>query len=327
MKILKKSLLILLLTALHSAIFAQQIYLISVETHVGGKLEDKFAFQMTSGDSQKKGFEARLLAKRYRMPGFRNVPLDYKRAEEKDVKETEVPQKTQFQIASEMLEKLVSEINKLQSDLDSGHANLEVKIEQRDLLEKIIKAYKSNSSKMKEALEKYRSKYRIEEENPELERLFRKRPSAGNDYERIELGSYCEMKFASMHAKTLNLELVYAYNRILTWIYVDKTNNGNTIGKLPIIEGFEKDAKISVSIDAPFCIQFARGNTGDAKSLREALEGSSLFNMGGNAGGYSLATQDNSELNAMGPLSEIQEKFGDSLGSATRVIIKVSLVK
>lgn len=329
MRIFKNSIFALFALGYSICAFSQQHYLVSVETFVAGKSEDKFAFQMKSGDEQKKGFEARLHAKRYKMNGFRNTLLDYKRQIEKEDSQAEAPKKTQMEIAEEMLKKLVDGISKLRSEIDSNNANLDLMMEQRELLEKIIRLCKSNPAKMKESLEKYRSKYRIEEENPEHEKLFRRRPKNPTDYERIELGTYCELKLSSVNAKVLNFDIVYAFNRILTWIYVEKTNNNNTIGKLPVIEGFEKDAKFSVSIDEPFCIQFARGNTKDAKSLREALEGSSLFNMGGGTLGQSFdfPKLNNDELNAMGNLSAIRESFDDRLASTVRVVIKVSLVK
>lgn len=56
---------------LSTCAFAQS-YLLTVETFVGNKLEDKMSFSLQVGEPQTKGFDGKLLAKRYRAKGFPN---------------------------------------------------------------------------------------------------------------------------------------------------------------------------------------------------------------------------------------------------------------
>ena len=53
-------------TALMFAVtLSAQKYSITVETHIAGRPEDKFTFVLSEGESQYKGFDGKVLAKRY----------------------------------------------------------------------------------------------------------------------------------------------------------------------------------------------------------------------------------------------------------------------
>ena len=58
-----------------ASVATAQTYRVSVETYVGNKLEDKFSFTLEQGEKQTKGFDGKLLAKRYRAKGYQHSQI------------------------------------------------------------------------------------------------------------------------------------------------------------------------------------------------------------------------------------------------------------
>ena len=53
-----------------AGVLSAQKYSVTVETHIAGKPEDKFTFVIAEGGSQHKGFDGKVLAKRYMSKGY-----------------------------------------------------------------------------------------------------------------------------------------------------------------------------------------------------------------------------------------------------------------
>ena len=116
--------------ALSSGFLANaQTYNVSVETQVGGKIEDRFNFTMQVGQPQYKGFDSKILAKRYRTNGYGHKflkvdPADLMESEKKNAevarRQMEIREET-GRLQKELTEKIFAEVKgKLERYMGTG---------------------------------------------------------------------------------------------------------------------------------------------------------------------------------------------------------------
>lgn len=306
-------------------------YRITIETLVGGKLEDKFSFEMADGTKEQKGFEGRMLAKRYRIKGFDHPALKLKEQEklldkllENNGKEKLT--KKPIDAANERLAKLERTLRAALRRIESMQEALTPLKDDIKELETLIGNYDRNRSTFGEKYLRY-----IEQKEPPMSELDIKQRKAAlyakqrGEAEEFNVGSYCEIEIAKANATAVSLNLTYAYSRLFSWFYTDGNNNGNTTVKFPIFETFEKfDVKaLTVFIGKPYCFQFARPALDGSKSMSTATEGTMLAGMGKDEPKVYIPSEADNALNAEGPLSEILQKFKFDAGKTVRVIISV----
>ena len=312
---------------------AAATYNITVETFVAGRLEDKFSFNLSEEKFQEKGFDTKILAKRYRAAGWIHPDIIQRDAEEKEkIAQTEqasAPKKTPLEIAKEKLEELETEYSKADRRIERSRDKLAILDERIKMLKDAVEKGARNTGAFQSAYKSYLDRYEPKEEIDEnYERLLRNRPKNTGDVEEVLLGSYCRMKLVKENEKSIRVDLDYAYSRVLSFFYSDGNNNDNSITKHPIFERFERLGLQNVKLifSKPYCIQIGRPSPEEARTLQDALAATTIFsNMGGIPEGQRPApikpTYAASELDAQGSYAEIKQKYALDSGKTLRVVI------
>ncbi len=312
-----------------------QSYRITVETLVGNRAEDKLSFTLSAGDTQTKGFDGMLLAKRYRAKGFPHKGLEAKKALE--LEEAQNAEQSKLKPA-DVVKSLLDATSR---ELDAAERRIELASGRRDSIAEKMKELESldelasrGSQGFAPAYDAFRKKYEMTEDDVKYQKLLKKRPRYTGDIEEIDYGSFCSITLVKASGKNVSIDMDYAYSRILSSFYSDGNNNSNSITKHPVVERFEKyDIKgLNLVVGKPYCIQFGRMPPEKARSLSEALAKSGIFGSGdagsGDSGsGNSVPAREDSDLDAQGPYSEIKRKFASDGGRVVRVVISVRLEK
>lgn len=318
---------ILLALSASCCAFAQS-YLVTVETIVGNRSEDKFSFSLEKDVKQTKGFDGKLLAKRYRAKGFPHNGLAAKATLKKE------EEKLAELAALKPAEVVKKYLNQAQSELESAQKRESATIGRREALEEKVKALENldelasrGGAAFETEYNAFLKKYELTPEDIKYKKLLQKRPRYTGDIEEIDYGSYCSMKIVKATEKKVYVDMNYAYSRINGSFYSDGNNNSNSITKHPIVERFEKLGvkDLKISIGKPYCFQFGRLSPEKARSLSEALSKSGIF--GGGEGEEtaqdSAKPQETSELDAQGSYAEIKRNFASDGGRVVRVVITV----
>ena len=232
--------------------------------------------------------------------------------EKKDPDKTKTA--TPLQTANELLKSLSMEMDSKRIEIDSSHLKFEKMVEQKAILEKIINSYRGNPQKMSEAIAKYKAMYNIEDVDPEVAKILKNAPKSGVDFDRIELGSYCELEMSGSFPQGVTISGILAYSRIKYWFYADgdKVPSGGKISKFPRIEFFEREIKADIPFGKKYCVQFARGGSEESGSLEDAISKSSIFNMG-TLSPFVIKTDSEKGANASGLLEEIEKKLREEI--------------
>ncbi len=329
-------------TLAFSSIFAlgQEYYTVSVKTYVGTALEDQFSFNIQAGKTEKKGFECRLYAKGYQAQGFEHpilAEMEKKRAEEELAASIakENANKKDYEIIAEEAKKksddLKNQINMLSRRSENALSSLEF-LEKKDAaLDKALEAMEKNPRAAKAIMEKYAQLYEKD--------FVDKDPVQVADYRRADtevynFGSYCEFTLHDVKAGSAIFEMSYAYSRLLSWAYAEGNNTGGGVTKFPIFEDYLKifDSTQTIKLGEDYCIQFGRQDKKTATSLREALQGTSLFSSNDAASraqdainnAIKIFQQNSSPLDAQGKFSEIRSRYSAQTSKTIRAVIKIT---
>lgn len=299
-----------------------QSYMVTVETIVGNRSEDKFCFSLEKGVKQTKGFDGKLLAKRYRAKGFPHRGLAAKAAQKAEEKKLEEFAELR---PAEIVKKYLEQARKeLESAAVGRRESLEDKVK---TLENLDELASRGAATFDAEYNEFRKRYGLTDEDLNYKKLLQKRPRYTGDIEEIDYGSYCSMEIVKATEKKVYIDMNYTYSRINGSFYSDGNNNSNSITKHPIVERFEKLGvkDLKISIGKPYCFQFGRLSPEKARSLSEALSKSGIF--GGGEGGEtvqeSAQPQESSELDAQGSYAEIKRNFASDGGRVVRVVITV----
>ena len=321
-----------------SAVCFGASYKVKVETFVGGKLEDKFAFVIKEDGKQEKGYDGKYLAKRFLAKGFSNTTLDFveevKKAKLAKEKQAE---KTFLQRADEMLMSLNGEMaNNEKTAMNVSDKNAKLK-ERITLLEEIVRL--GNTTTAKKKYEEYMQQYgpskqdTIDAKKREILRKIKYR-----DYEEYDLGSFCRMEVLKViNPRVVRFNISYAYSRVLAMAYHDGLNSDNSITKYPILEIFERlNVKAKITLGKPYCIQFARPkSTDEAKTIQDALAQTRLFSGAEIVEGADDEAEDKdvpekkkkSKFDVKGSYEKIKDAFAAETGQTLRAVFTVTAVK
>lgn len=323
---MKKFLTVFFLTS-SIALFGQS-YRINVETYVANKLEDKFSFTLKEGDTQTKGFDGRMLAKRYRANGYMHKGILEKEALEKEEK---LAKRRAMLKPADKVKKMLDAARKACASAETRLATAEGAKEAAEQKVKELEELESLAARgafsFQKAYDDYMKKNGLTEADEKVEKLFRKRPKDTGDVDEIDLGSFCRIKLEKASDKKVMVSLDYAYSRIMSYFYSDGNNNDNTITKHPIFERFEKldVSNLVLTMGKQYCYQFARVSPEKARSLSDAMAQTGIFG-GGDAtpSANAQATQPEVEKNPLdteGDFKEIKRKFASDSGKVVRVVI------
>lgn len=305
-----------------------QSYLVTVETIVGNRSEDKFCFSLEKDVKQTKGFDGKLLAKRYRAKGFPHGGLAARAAQKAETKKLEeLAELKPAEIVKKYLEQARNELESAQKSESAAVGRRESLEDKVKTLENLEELASRGAASFDAEYNEFRKRYGLTDEDINYKKLLQKRPRYTGDIEEIDYGSYCSMKIVKATEKKVYIDMNYAYSRINGSFYSDGNNNSNSITKHPIVERFEKLGvkDLKISIGKPYCFQFGRLSPEKARSLSEALSKSGIF--GGGEGeesaGASVQPQETSELDAQGSYAEIKRNFASDGGRVVRVVITV----
>ena len=320
-----KLLFTLVAMTLSTCAFAQS-YLLTVETFVGNKLEDKMSFSLQVGEPQTKGFDGKLLAKRYRAKGFPNKHYAEIKAAAAEAKKTEAEAKlTPRDIVKNLAEKTRGELAAAERASEKASARTDSLTEKLKLLEELEELSTRNSPSFDRSYEAFCKKFELTPADLEYQKMLKKRPAYTGDIEEIDYGSFCSAKITKAADKDVLLNIDYAYSRIRSSFYSDGNNNSNSITKHPVVERFEKYGlkNIHLVVGKPYCVQFGRLSAEKARSLSEALSKSGIFGDGENASGgeqAEVAADESAKLDAQGLYSEIKRKYASDGGRVLRAV-------
>ena len=312
-------------------------YRVSVDTYVGGIPEDRFFFELSEGELQKKGFEAKMLSKRYRAKGFDHSGMRLKLQEKELDKLLEsggrvkLNNKESYEDAKLRLAGLERALRTNERRIIAMQEALVPAKETIKELEDLMKLYDRNRSTFAEKYERYLDKH-----DPALTEADIKARKAAlytrrrADCDEFSVGSYCDFKILKSTSTAVLVDLNYSYSRLFSWFYSGENSNGNMIGKFPIFETFEKmDVKnLTLFLNKPYCFQFSRPALDGAKSFSKAADGTILSGMASGAAvaDLNIPSNNDSALNVQGPLSEIQSKFKFDGGKTVRAVITVKKI-
>ncbi len=326
-----RTLFTLALTLVGLPLFAAS-YNITVETLVAGRLEDTFSFVLSEENPQEKGFDTKMLAKRYRANGWIHPDVAQRDADEKEAKEKAAleaaPKKTPLDIAKEKLDGLEKKYSSLERRTERSKEQLSALEERVNMLREAVEKGTRNMGLFTTAYNEYLDRYEPKEDVDEkLAALLKKQPKNTGDVEEVYLGSYCRMKLVKEGNKTILVDMDYAYARVLAAFYSDGNNNGNSITKHPIFERFDKIGlkNVKLSLSKPFCIQIGRPSPDEARTLQDALAQTSLFSDSGEAQEVKpeKPTYQAAELDTQGSYKKIKEKYASDVAKTVRVVITV----
>jgi len=321
------------LTAIVS-LFAQS-YKVSVDVYVGTRIEDKFYFEMNEGEAQVKGFNGKMLAKRYRSQGFPHSKVQFFESEKKlEEEKKEEAKRTPTEIAEAKLAEYDRKIRELERRAESSVSQKETISQKRDTLSGLIEKFGKNPRMMEksfgEFLETNETKKEVDEN---YQRLMRRQPKT-SDTEEIDIGSYFNIKILKAYPKGITANLNMSYSRLVSFFYADGNNNNNTITKQLTHEKFEKFGIKAHPLEfgKPYCFQFGRPENKDsANSLSEAESRTQLFGEKNETlrieETEDVEAQPASPLDAQGAFSEIKKKYKNDEGKVVRFVIKVTKSK
>ncbi len=315
-----------------------QSYDVTVETYVGGKLEDKFSFVIKEGVVQEKGYDGKYLAKRFLAKGFENMSLVM--ADEaflaKEQKEKEAS-KTFLQKAEEMLFALTNDSLNAEKRVTSANSVLEQNKTKIKALEEVVELGKSGSQSAKAKFEAYMAEFGpTKQDLIDAKKAKRLKKIKYQDFEEYDIGSFCRMKILKAGNRSVRFNISYAYSRLLTTAYHDGKNTDNAITKYPIFEIFERlNVKAKIVLGKPYCIQFARpSSVQEAKTIQDAIAQTRLFS-GADASIPSSEDSDEesqpvqsdvkkSPLDVKGSYEKIKEHFRAETSSTLRAVFTVT---
>jgi len=304
-----------------------QTYSLTVETQVGTRNEDKFSFSLSPKVAQTKGFESKLLAKRYRAQGFLSKELErQKMLEEEEKKDSDLLKMKPIDVVRDMLEKTRKESDFADHRLETAQSKKEALAEKVKELEDLLEKAARNQATFERAFAEFQKKYGINAEEMKYKQMMRKRPRDTGDVDEVEIGSFCTAAITKVSEKVAHLDVDYAYNRIASGFYADGNNNDNTVTKITVIERFSKLGvkDLKLPLGKTYCFQFARKTGEKGGSLSEAASQAGIFGGGDGSGGAAASVEEpKSELDAEGFLPEIKRKFPDDAGKVVRVLITV----
>lgn len=333
---MKKFCLILAGVFAFSAAFATA-YNVKVETYVGGRLEDKFAFVVKSGESQEKGYDGKYLAKRFLAKGFvnRNVELEQLRAGEAKLAEAEAEKSLSTKVEELLTAERVN-LSNAEKRAEASAAQNALSTEKIAALEQIKEAFATSERSAKKLFEEFAQKYSLSaQDKKDAQKLARLSRVKYSDYEEFDVGSYCKMRAVKvLGANQVRFEISYAYSRLLSYSYHDGLNSDNSITKYPVFEIFERlHTPAKITLGKPYCIQFTRPKSAEeAKTIQDALSKTTLFAGGAPATGsdspvVSVPTLKHGELDAKGSFEKIQNKYSARTGETVRAVFTVTLAK
>lgn len=317
--------------------FAQQ-YEITVETLVGGKPADKFAFVVEEGGTQFKGFDGKLVAKKYRAKGYLPKSVNAAALKEKTAKKSDtqksatkakaekaaaeksVPKSRPIDEARAKLSNLRSELRRLENSVSDSQARMDKISLQLETLERVVDKGDKNLAKYEPVDEQL-------EKDKKIDALIRSRKDNSGDTEEFDVGSFCVLTLKQVKGKKLLLDVDYIYSHIVSDFYADGNSNGNTILKQTVMERLTRNPRnLVVSLNRPYCIQLARPKNDGSKSLSEAISQTSIIaeataNLE-KAEAEAVGEQaEKSEFDAQGSYAEIRKKFPSGLAKTARIVI------
>ncbi len=326
-------------TALMFAVtLSAQKYSITVETHIAGRPEDKFTFVLSEGESQYKGFDGKVLAKRYMAKGYPAPSVDmaeYSNSSEKTAKKTAEAKKiAPIDEARGKLIGLKGEVTRLENQITGAQGRIgKLSTQIEDLESAIEKGEKTASlfaGEYKNYLDKYEPNAEQAEKDKRIEAMFRNRPKLRGDVEEFDLGSFCAMKLLQVKGKKLLVNMDYIYSNPVSYFYADGNNNDNTIMKQRQFERFERKIRdLVLTVNRPYCIQFERPDLTSDKTLSDAMSQTTLFSKSGTASGSAAQASESaapSKYDAQGPYSDIRKQFPTGLAKTARIIITVKKI-
>lgn len=326
-------------TALMFAVtLSAQKYSITVETHIAGRPEDKFTFVLSEGESQYKGFDGKVLAKRYMAKGYPAPSVDmeeYSNSSEKTAKKAaEVKKIAPIDEARGKLIGLKGEITRLENQITGAQGRIgKLSTQIEDLENAIEKGEKTASlfaGEYKNYLDKYEPNAEQEAKDKRVEAMFRNSPKLRGDVEEFDLGSFCAMKLLKVKGKKLLLNMDYIYSNPVSYFYADGNNNGNTIMKQRQFERFERKIRdLVLTVNRPYCIQFERPELTSDKTLSDAMAQTTLFSKSGTTSGSAAQSSESaapSKYDAQGLYSDIRKQFPTGLAKTARIIITVKKI-
>lgn len=326
-------------TALMFAVtLSAQKYSITVETHIAGRPEDKFTFVLSEGESQYKGFDGKVLVKRYMAKGYPAPSVDmaeYSNSSEKTAKKTAEAKKiAPIDEARGKLIGLKGEVTRLENQITGAQGRIgKLSTQIEDLESAIEKGEKTVSlfaGEYKNYLDKYEPNAEQAEKDKRIEAMFRNRPKLRGDVEEFDLGSFCAMKLLQVKGKKLLVNMDYIYSNPVSYFYADGNNNDNTIMKQRQFERFERKIRdLVLTVNRPYCIQFERPDLTSDKTLSDAMAQTTLFSKSGTASGSAAQASEfaaPSKYDAQGPYSDIRKQFPTGLAKTARIIITVKKI-
>lgn len=326
---------IIILTMLFSSLLWAQKYAITVETRIGGKHEDKFTFVLAENESQFKGFDGKLLAKRYMTNGFPSKKVNMSEYKKDDTKKKKIVKEVRkikpIDEARMKLSAIKNEMLALENSLVGSQSRIDKLAMQADFLENVINKGERNISlfagEYKNYLDKFEPVDAQNEKDKKIEAMFRNRPKNTGDIEEIDVGSFCAIKLLKVNGKKLYLNMDYIYSRPASFFYADGNNNGNIILKQQQFERLERKFRaLEVMLGKPYCIQFERPKLDSEKTLSDALSQTSIFSKSGKATVSAPESTEKSPFDVQGLYSEIRKEFPNGIAKTARIIISVKKI-
>lgn len=323
---------------LFAGALSAQKYSVTVETHVAGKPEDKFTFVLSEGESQHKGFDGKVLAKRYMARGYPEPSVNMDEySNEVSGKEKPAAKVAKISPVEEARAKLLglkNEIMRLENSLAGAQGRIGRLAERAEALEAAIEKGEKTPSLFAGEYKSYLDKYEPDaaqlEKDRKIEAMIRNRPKHRGDVEEFDLGSFCAVKLLKAGGKKVMVNMDYVYSNPVSYFYADGNSNGNTILKQRQFERFERKMRdLVLDVNRPYCIQFERPKIESSKTLSDAMEQTALFSKSGvsrGGGGEAGEGAAHSKYDAEGPYAEIRKQFPTGLARTARIIITVKKV-
>ncbi len=304
-----------------------QSYRVTVETMVGNKTEDEFSFTLAAGETQFKGFDGKLLAKRYRANGFPHRIMQEEEARKKfeDNLDKEAALKPADRIAN-WLAKAQKDLTNFDTKMSMFDGKREKLIEKIKELEELESMASKGTMSFKVAYDEYLKKNGLTTEDIKIKKMLNKRPRDTGDVEEIDFGSFCRITLTKTSDKKVMLDMDYSYSRINSYFYADGNNNSNTITKFPIVERIDKIGvkDLVVSVGKPYCYQFTRLPPEKARSLSEAVADSGIFGSGDASKPLQVEKDpEATALDAEGSFLTIKKKYASDVRKVIRMVITI----
>lgn len=314
------------------SLFAQK-YTVTIETHIAGKPEDKFSFVIRENESQYKGFDGRLHAKRYMGKGFSaNSKVEFPKKEDSTTEKAEPKKKIKpIDEARAKHAIMLDNVMRLDGAIESAKSQKERVSIQCDELGAVLESAERGSNIFEREYKKYLDKYeKRDAEKERIDALFRNRPKNTGDVEIFDMGSCCGFKLKKVEGKKAIVDFNYIFSNLVGYMYSEGNNNDNSIMKHPRFERIMKKVRnLEVNLNRTYCIQFERPNLDSEGDLKDALANTQFFSDGDNAGSSAKASTvaekegTPSEFDIQGSYAEVRRKFPNGLNKTVRILITV----